>query len=95
MDRTERIRQALQAVLDEVSGEADPLEALCDLEALDDFAADYAQARVDDARAAGASWAQIAERLGVTRQAAHKRFGSQRKRKRTLELRLIWDKDKQ
>lgn len=95
MNRIDRLRQALQAALADSAGDADPLEALSDLEVLDDFAADYAQARVDDARAAGASWAQIADRLGVTRQAAHKRFGSKRQRKRTLELRLIWEKDKQ
>ena len=72
-----------------------PLEALHDLEALDSFVADYAQARVDDARAAGASWAEIADRLGVTRQAAHKRFGGKEPRKTSLELRLIWDRKKQ
>ena len=33
---------------------------------LEDFVDDFGQARIADARAAGASWAEIADRLGVT-----------------------------
>lgn len=82
----------MRAALDAAGREREPLDALDDLETLDAFVADYSQARVDDARAAGASWAEIAERLGVSRQAAHKRFGGKKPRKASLELRLIWDK---
>ena len=92
MERSERIRRALRDALNDPAGDRDPLDALADLEVLDSFVDDYAQARVDDARAAGASWAQIADRLGVTRQAAHKRFGTKKPRKASLELRLIWEK---
>ena len=93
MERQERIRRALQDAL-KPDTEGDTLEALADLEVLEEFTADYAQARVDDARAAGASWSQIADRLGVSRQAAHKRFGSKKPRKTSLELRLVWDRKK-
>ncbi len=94
MDRAERLRQRMQAALDNQTGAGDPLDALSDLATLDEFVNDYAQARVDDARATGASWAEIAERLGVTRQAAHKRFGANKTGRRALELRLIWERDK-
>jgi transposase len=80
----------MQDALDSQSGAAGPLDALSDLAALDE----YAQARVDDARAAGASWADIAKRLGVSRQTAHKRFGAKKTSKRALELRLVWERDK-
>jgi hypothetical protein len=56
---------------------------------LEGFVDDFAQARIADARAAGASWADISERLGVTRQAAHKRSG----RRARFELRFIRDKN--
>lgn len=95
MDRSDRLRQTLREALDDAGSDPGALEALHDLETLESFVSDYAQARVDDARAAGASWAQIADRLGVTRQAAHKRFGSRKPRKASLELRLVWDKKKQ
>lgn len=93
MERSDRLRRALQDAL-EPEASRDPLDALSDLEVLDSFTADYAQARVDDARAAGASWAQVADRLGVSRQAAHKRFGTKKPRKTSLELRLIWERKK-
>ncbi|MDJ0954695.1 MAG: hypothetical protein QNJ81_13540 [Acidimicrobiia bacterium] len=92
MDRSETLRDSLRAALDATGEGRTPLDALEDLETLDEFVADYSQARVDDARAAGASWAEIADKLGVTRQAAHKRFGGKKPRKASLELRLIWDK---
>ena len=64
---------------------------------MEEFADDLAQARIADARAAGASWAEISERLGVTRQAAHKRFSGWRTRKRgvgpVLELRFTLDRE--
>ena len=64
---------------------------------LEDFVDDFAQARIADARAAGASWAEISERLGVTRQAAHKRFSGWRQRGRgiggVIELRFTRDQN--
>ena len=90
MDKSEQLRQKLRKAMDEPETRT-PLDALIDLEILETFVDDYAQARIDDARAAGASWAEIAERLGVSRQAAHKRYGK-KPRKASLELRLIWEK---
>ncbi|MDJ0925205.1 MAG: hypothetical protein QNJ77_11640 [Acidimicrobiia bacterium] len=93
MARDEELRQKLLEALDR--GGRDPLEILDDLETLEAFADDYARARVADARAAGASWSDIAEKLGVTRQAAHKRFGTKKPRQKALELRLVFDRKKQ
>ena len=63
---------------------------------IEDFADDLAQARIADARAAGASWAEISQRLGVSRQAAHKRFSGWRTRSRgigaVVELRFVRDR---
>jgi DNA-directed RNA polymerase specialized sigma24 family protein len=41
---------------------------------------------VAEARAAGASWPAIAQRLGVSKQAVHKRFGPGRRDVATLPL---------
>lgn len=94
-ERETLIRHRLHAVVQELSADRDPLDLVADVPIVEDFADDLAQARIADARAAGASWADISERLGVTRQAVHKRFGRQRKRKRGLgpvfELRFTFD----
>ncbi|OLT53487.1 helix-turn-helix domain-containing protein [Cellulosimicrobium sp. CUA-896] len=37
--------------------------------------------QVEHARAAGWSWQEIAERLGVSRQAVHKKYGTSRDRR--------------
>ena len=92
MERDEELRRKLLEALE--GGERDSLAVLEDLEVLEAFVDDYSRARVADARAAGASWSDIANRLGVTRQAAHKRFGTKKPRKRALELRLVFDKKK-
>lgn len=44
--------------------------------------------RVEAARDQGLSWHAIAERLGISRQAAHKRFGKTRKRKKKSGIEL-------
>ena len=92
MDRERRLRQELHALLTRVSEGREPLDLVEDVPILEDFVDDFAQARIADARASGASWAEISERLGVTRQAAHKRF-SGRRRGRMIELRFIRDKN--
>ncbi|WP_210490981.1 helix-turn-helix domain-containing protein [Patulibacter sp. SYSU D01012] len=51
----------------------DPGDALAAAVALRRLADDVERAGVDRAVAAGWSWPQIAEALGVTRQAAHKK----------------------
>ena len=82
--------------MQELSGDRDPLDLVGDVPIVEELADDLAQARIADARPAGASWAEISERLGVTRQAAHKRFSGGRTRKRpagpVLELRFTLDR---
>lgn len=95
-ERERRLRQKLHSALQELSAGLDPLELVEDVSIVEDFAGDLAQARIADARAAGASWAEISERLGVSRQAAHKRFSGWRKRSRgigsVIELRFVLDR---
>ena len=93
-DRERRLRQELHAVLARLSDGREPLELVEDVPAVEDFVDDFAQARIADARASGASWAEISARLGVTRQAAHKRFTGRRRRGigGVIELRFTRDK---
>jgi hypothetical protein len=97
-ERETLIRRRLHAVVQELSLDRDPLDLVADVPIVEDFADDLAQARIADARAAGASWADISARLGVTRQAVHKRFGGERKGTRGLkpvfELRFHIDRKK-
>jgi hypothetical protein len=96
-DRERRLRQELHTVLGRMSAGRDPLDLVEDVPVVEEFVDDFAQARIADARAAGASWAEISERLGVTRQAAHKRFSGWRTRGRgiggVIELRFTRDKN--
>ena len=94
--RERRLRQALHSTLTELSEGLEPIELVGDVPVVEDFVDDLAQARIADARAAGASWAEISQRLGVSRQAAHKRFSGWRKRSRgigaVIELRFVRDR---
>jgi hypothetical protein len=96
-DRERRLRQELHAVLSRLSAGSAPIDLVEDVPVVEDFVDDFVQARIADARAAGASWAEISDRLGVTRQAAHKRFSGPRRRGRgiggVIELRFTRDKD--
>jgi len=50
---------------------------------------------IADARALGASWAEIARRLGVSKQAVHKRFAANRRgRRRAMVIELRFTRDK-
>ena len=61
--------------LAEATGDADPRAALAAARPLR-RAAERAEATVvRRARLQGLAWAEIAEQLGVTRQAVHKRYG--------------------
>ena len=95
-ERKTVLRRELHGVIRRLSAERNPLDLVEDVRLIEDFTDDLAQARIADARAAGASWAEISKRLGVSRQAAHKRFGSGRKRKpgagSVLELRFTFDR---
>ncbi len=55
--------------------EAAALDAVGDAEASLRLAHEVLQECVDTARSVGLSWAAIGGQLGITRQAAHKRFG--------------------
>lgn len=95
-DRERAIRDALHRVLRDLTAEVSPLDAVEDIPMLEGFVDDYAQARIADARAGGASWAAIAERLGVSRQAVHKRYTGARASERrgpVFELRFVRTKD--
>ena len=95
-ERERRLRQELHSTLRQLSEGLDPLELVEDVPVVENFVDDLAQARIADARAAGASWAEISGRLGVSRQAAHKRFNGWRKRSRgmgsVIELRFVRDR---
>ena len=95
-ERERRLRRELHSTLKQLSEGLDPLELVEDVPVVEDFVDDLAQARIADARAAGASWAEISGRLGVSRQAAHQRFSGWRKRSRgigsVIELRFVRDK---
>jgi hypothetical protein len=88
-ERERALRSELHATLLGLSADLDALELVGDVPLLEDFVDDFAQARIADARASGASWAEISDRLGVTRQAAHKRFAGQLGgRRAVIELRF-------
>jgi hypothetical protein len=89
VERDALLRDALERALSEVSAGVDPLDLVADIPVVEAFADEVGQRRIDQARAAGASWADIARRLGVSRQAAHKRFqGKDDGRRIRLELKL-------
>ena len=96
-ERERIIRRELYAVFERLSADRSPLDLIADLAILEDFVDDFGQARIADARAVGASWSEIAGRLGVSRQAAHKRFGGGGDRRRrtgpVFELRFVRDRN--
>ena len=95
-DRERRIREALHRVLHQLSAESVPLDLVEDIPILEAFVDDYGDARIADARSSGASWSDIARRLGVSKQAVHKRFTAKRKGRRrgaVIELRFNRDND--
>ncbi len=95
-EREANIRAALHGALQQLSIGTAPLDLVEDIPFLESFVDDYSDARIADARASGASWADIAQRLGVSKQAVHKRFTAQRARRRptaVFELRFMRDKD--
>ncbi|MCP9987021.1 hypothetical protein LUX01_10225 [Streptomyces sudanensis] len=61
-----------------ITGNADPLEALRETAALRHRLEGQEEVLVYRARTAGATWTQIAEALGVSKQAVHKKYGGRR-----------------
>lgn len=93
-DRERRIREELHRELQKLSADSTALDLVEDIPILEAFVDDYADARIADARSSGASWADIARRLGVSKQAVHKRFTATRKRaRREAFIELRFDKD--
>ncbi|WP_186318938.1 hypothetical protein [Streptomyces sp. SAJ15] len=64
--------------LSPITRNADPLDGLRQTAELRRRLDGQEEALVRRARAAGATWARIAEALGVSRQAAHKKYGGGR-----------------
>lgn len=91
MEREKELRDNLRRVLGEASKGRDPLDLLSDIPILETFVDDYIQARIADARAGGASWSKVAERMGVSRQAVHRRFRGKGNRRAIIELRFTRD----
>jgi hypothetical protein len=63
---------------DEVPVPEDPADALAAVAALRRLADQLEDAAVEQAMRAGWSWPDVAEALGVTRQAVHKKHGKRR-----------------
>ncbi len=66
--------------LAEQAGSRDPEIGLRAVAALRELASRLEALQVEAARAAGWSWQDIADRLGVSRQAVHKKHGSASRR---------------
>lgn len=92
MDRQRQLRFVLVDALRPLEQACDELDLVDEIPLLAEVLDDIAEARVVQARAAGASWADIAERLGVTRQAAHKRFGEAARRRRGPQFDIHLDR---
>ncbi len=86
-DRRHELESAIRSSLEGVRCEDDVLACVGDIPLIEDVIGVLADECVARARSAGASWAEIADRLGVSRQAAHKRYGPP-SAKRRLELRV-------
>lgn len=91
-DRERQLRKELHGLLHRLSAGRDALDLVEDIPVVEAFVDDFTQARIADARAAGSSWAEISARLGVTRQAAHKRFRGWSGARGVIELRFTRDK---
>ncbi|URM90226.1 hypothetical protein LUW75_09740 [Streptomyces sp. MRC013] len=61
-----------------ITDNADPIEALREAAALRRRLEGQEEVLVYRARVAGVTWAQIAEALGVSKQAVHKKYGGRR-----------------
>ena len=86
----EQLRRELLDVLERLGADLDSLERVDDIPRLESFVEDASHLLIARARAAGASWSAIAGRLGVSRQAAHKRFTTEKPSRtgRVIELRF-------
>lgn len=81
MDREVEIGQAIVDALAATEAEKTPLDLVEEIPILEATIETVVASRIDAARAQGLSWEAIAQRLGISRQAAHKRFGRARTKK--------------
>lgn len=91
VDRHDKIKTAVANALAAEDGERTPLDLVGEIPLVEAVLDEIVAERVDAARAQGLSWHAIAERLGISRQAAHKRFVKGRKLRRPgieLQVRL-------
>lgn len=70
------------AKLNDAVDSRDPAVGLAAVAALRDLVEELEELHVDNARAAGWSWQQVAEGLGITRQSVHKKHHVRRGRRR-------------
>ncbi len=84
----------MAGALADVGADASALDRVGDIPLIEAAVDEIIAERVDAAREQGLSWEAIAGRLGISRQAAHKRFGqsakirSARRGNARIELRL-------
>lgn len=84
MNRPAEIHAALSSALGELDDGRSAIDQVSDIPAIEAAADALIASRVAAARSEGLSWHAIAQRLGMSRQAAHKRFGtSKAKRSRS------------
>lgn len=81
MDRQTEIRATIAAALAAIDDGRKPIDLVGEIPLLESAVDDIIAERVEAARSQGLSWEAIAQRLGMSRQAAHKRFGKKAKRR--------------
>lgn len=99
MKRDAEIQQAIVDALAATEADKTPLDLVEEIPVLEDAIEALIAGRIEAARAQGVSWEAIAMRLGISRQAAHKRFGKGKRKKGKrrqdglrLEIRVNSDK---
>lgn len=95
--REAEIRDAITAALHSIDGDRSPLDLVEEIPIIEAATNELVANRVAQARSQGLSWEAIAQRLGTTRQAAHKRFGKRKAKKSRsgrIEIRLERSKPK-
>lgn len=94
-DHDKTVETILERALEQLAAGKTPLERVADIPTVEAFVAQFADATIAAAREQGASWSQIADQLGVSRQAAHKRFtrGDRQRSKLRFELRFGRDRN--
>lgn len=96
MDAENEVGQAIVDALAQTESGKTPLDLVAEIPILENTLDEIIGHRIDAARDQGLSWEAIAMRLGISRQAAHKRFGkksAKRAKKSGLRFELRVDRD--